>query len=255
MPILAAVLALLLLVIVLSPIAARRFRLARRERAVHLDGSCHWYANYDEDLRYEPQSGADILRVPREEVLRRGYAPTSEVQLIPRTFRHRVPGDQRIRLWKNGDAAVPSLWLCERAMKPIRVSIGVGDREKVPGVESGRVPTRPELSSEPPRTLGELDLPERAGDSAPKPEATSAVGDALLSDATPVPEEEVTRESSNPEAPLAEEMAGETARVDDTEVDGVIAGEPGDQDSRAPEQGAPESAGRGRSKRRRRRQR
>ncbi|MCM2314767.1 MAG: hypothetical protein NDJ92_06400 [Thermoanaerobaculia bacterium] len=141
MHILAAVLALLLLVIVLSPIVMGRFRLARRERAVHLGGSCHWYANYDEELRYEPRSGADIVRVLRDDVLRRGYAPTSEVQVVPRTFRHRVPGDSKIRLWKNGDVASPPLWLCEWAMNPVRVSIGVGDRESVAGVESGRVPT------------------------------------------------------------------------------------------------------------------
>lgn len=157
MPILAAVLALLLLVIVLAPIITRRFRLARRERAVHLDGSCHWYANYDEELRYEPRSGADIVRVLRDEVLRRGYAPTSEVQIIPRTFRHRVPGDSRIRLWKNGDASSPALWLCEWAMNPVRVSIGVGDRERVPGVESGRVPIGPELAPEPVRTIDSRD--------------------------------------------------------------------------------------------------
>ena len=140
MHILAAVLALLLLVIVLSPIVMERLRLARRERAVHRGGSCHWYANYDEELRYEPHSGADIVRLLRDEVLRRGYAPTSEVRIIPRTFRHRVPGDSKIRLWKNGDASSPALWLCEWAMNPVRVSIGVGDRESVPGVESGRVP-------------------------------------------------------------------------------------------------------------------
>lgn len=252
MPILAAVLALLLLVIVLSPVVMRRFRLARRERAVHLDGSCHWYANYDEDLRYEPHSGADILRVPRAEVLRRGYSPTSEVQLIPRTFRHRVPGDLKIRLWKNGDAAVPSLWLCEWAMNPIRVSIGVGDREKVPGVESGRVPTRPEPAPEPPKTIGELEWPEGAVGSEQEHEAQSSDGDTLRSVATPIPDEGVARESSIAEGPPEEEPAGETAGADDDEV---VEAEPGNGDPGDPEAPASGAAGRGRSGRKRRRRR
>lgn len=248
MHILAAVLALLLLLIVLSPIVMRRFRLARRERAVHLDGSCHWYANYDEELRYEPHSGADILRVPRDEVLRRGYSPTSEVQLIPRTFRHRVPGDLKIRLWKSGDAAVPSLWLCEWAMNPIRVSIGVGDREKVPGVESGRVPTRPEPAPEPPRTIGEEDWSDRAVGSAPEPEVSTPIVNTLLSVAAPVPDEEVTRESSIPEGSPAEETAG----ADDAEA---VDDEPGDGDRGATEAAASGAAGRERPGRKRRRRR
>jgi hypothetical protein len=155
MHIVAAVLALLLLVIVLSPIILRRFRLARRERAVHRDGGCHWYANYDEDLRYEPHSHADIVRLPREDVLHRGYRPTEDVQIVPRTFRHRVPGDVKIRLWKNGDPDAIALWLCEWAMNPVRIAIGVGERESVPGVESGRVPTHPESPKEAPQALDE----------------------------------------------------------------------------------------------------
>jgi hypothetical protein len=140
----AAVGALLLLAIAISPIVLRRLRAARRGRAVHLDGGCHWYANYDEDLRYEPHSHVDIVRLTREDVLARGYAPTDDVQAVPRTFRHRVPGDRRIRLWRKKDSPEAPLWLCEWAMSPVRVSLGVGERERVPGVESGRVPTAPE---------------------------------------------------------------------------------------------------------------
>ncbi|MGK2855697.1 MAG: hypothetical protein ACSLFQ_00685 [Thermoanaerobaculia bacterium] len=141
MKILVAVAALLLLAVVLGPILVRRLRLARRERAVHLDGGCHWYANYDEDLRYEPQSRADIVRLRRDELLDRGYRATEDVQVVPRTFRHRVPGDVKIRLWTSSQPETKPLWLCEWAMKPVRVAIGVGVREKVSGVESGRVPT------------------------------------------------------------------------------------------------------------------
>lgn len=204
MHILAAVLALLLLVIVLSPIIMGRFRLARRERAVHLGGSCHWYANYDEELRYEPHSGADIVRVLRDEVLRRGYAPTSEVQIIPRTFRRRVPGDSKIRLWKNGDASLPALWLCEWAMKPVRVAIGVGDREKVPGVESGRVPIGPELVPEPVRTIDSRDWFDGSLDSGsqveePTPETVESPG------VHPVPSARLDDETAGPsDAPVEE---------------------------------------------------
>lgn len=223
MHIFAAVLALLLLAIVLSPIVMRRFRLARRERAVHLGGSCHWYANYDEELRYEPQSGADIVRVLRDDVLRRGYAPTSEVQITPRTFRHRVPGDSKIRLWKNGDASLPALWLCEWAMDPVRVSIGVGDREKVPGVESGRIPIESELAPEPVRAVGSLDWNEDSIDPSSRGEETAPSGGeppVLHPDPSARFEDEVT----SPDDPPAEEVPAELASAgepDDADVVGA----------------------------------
>lgn len=103
---------------------------------MHLGGSCHWYANYDEELRYEPKRRSDIVRLTRPDILARGYRPTDDVQVVPRTFRHRVPGDTKIRLWRSEREAVPPLWLCEWATDPVRVSIGVGERERVPGVES-----------------------------------------------------------------------------------------------------------------------
>lgn len=136
MHVIAAFAALGLLAVVLFPIVSKRLRAARRGRAVHLGGSCHWYANYDEELRYEPKRRSDIVRLTRPDILARGYRPTDDVQVVPRTFRHRVPGDTKIRLWRSEREAVPPLWLCEWATDPVRVSIGVGERERVPGVES-----------------------------------------------------------------------------------------------------------------------
>lgn len=140
MHLLLAFAALGLLVVVLFPFVSKRLRAARRGRAVHLDGSCHWYANYDEDLRYEPRLRSDIIRLTRAEVIERSYRPTLESQVVPRTFRHRVPGDTRVRLWRSERQDAPPLWLCEWAEDPVRVSIGVGEREKVPGVESVPLP-------------------------------------------------------------------------------------------------------------------
>jgi len=151
----AAFAALGLLVVVLFPFVSARLRAARRGRAVHLGGSCHWYANYDEELRYEPKRRSDIVRLTRSDVLARGFRPTDDVQVIPRTFRHRVPGDTKVRLWRSGTNGSPPLWLCEWAIDPVRVSIGVGDRERVPGVESI------------PLAEGVLDLPAGSDSRAP----------------------------------------------------------------------------------------
>jgi hypothetical protein len=140
MHIIAAFAALGLLVVVLFPFVSGRLRAARRERAVHLGESCHWYANYDEELRYEPKRRHDIIRLTRPELLARGYRPTEDVQFVPRTFRYRVPGDWKIRLWRSDRNGAAPLWLCEWATDPVRVSIGVGERERVPGVESIPLP-------------------------------------------------------------------------------------------------------------------
>lgn len=140
MHVFAAFAALGLLVVVLLPFMSRRLRVARRGRAVHLNGSCHWYANYDEELRYEPKRRSDIVRLDRRDVLSRGYKVTDERQVVPRTFRRRVPGDTHVRLWRSDRQGMPPLWLCQWAEDPVRVSIGVGERESVPGVESSPLP-------------------------------------------------------------------------------------------------------------------
>jgi hypothetical protein len=80
----------------------------------------------------------------------------------------------KIRLWKNDDEGSPPLWLCEWAMSPIRVAIGLGDREKVPGVKSGRIPVKLAEEAEAPRTLAEGDWPPVAL------EDTSASADSEL---------------------------------------------------------------------------
>ncbi|MBI2213448.1 MAG: hypothetical protein HYU52_07365 [Acidobacteria bacterium] len=136
MHVIAAFAALGLLFVVLFPFVSKRLRAARRGRAVHLNGSCHWYANYDEELRYEPKRRSDIIRIERSELFARGYKPADVRQVVPRTFRRRVPGDTHVRLWKSDRRSLPPLWLCQWAEDPLRVSIGVRERERVPGVES-----------------------------------------------------------------------------------------------------------------------
>ncbi len=252
MHIVAAVLALLLLVIVLSPIILRRVRLARRERAVHRDGGCHWYANYDEDLRYEPHSHADIVRLPREDVLHKGYRPTEDVQIVPRTFRHRVPGDVKIRLWKNGDPNAIALWLCEWAMNPVRVAIGVGERASVPGVESGRVPVDARNSQEPARIIEASDWARSLEDSV----APKDAGHVAESDRDELAGEVSNVSDSLPEGiPIESENAGvlrDGGSLNDGSPDDVGSddGSP-DATSGSPETSSSEAHGTRRSRRRR----
>jgi len=216
MHVIAAFAALGLLLVVVFPFVATRLRTARRGRAVHLGGSCHWYANYDEDLRYEPKRRSDIVRLTRSDVLARGYRPTDDVQLVPRTFRHRVPGDTKVRLWRSDRNGSSPLWLCEWATDPVRVSIGVGERERVPGVESipladGVLDAQADDSVGAPG-LGSGEAGEGAGTRPENAlESTGAAGWGAL-----VPEKalEVEVVPGAPEAEVSSEPKHEAAAVD-----------------------------------------
>lgn len=78
----------------------------------HRGDVVHLYANYDEDLRFEPRHERDIMAVARRELDAFGYRPGSESAVVPRTFRGRVPGDARIRLWTPRDESLRPVWIC-----------------------------------------------------------------------------------------------------------------------------------------------
>jgi hypothetical protein len=257
--ILVAFVALGLLVVVLFPLVSRRLRAARRERAVHFGGSCHWYANYDEELRYEPKRRSDIVRLTRDDLRGRGYEPTGEVQLVPRTFRLRVPGDRRIRLWKSGARGVPPIWICEWATDPVRLAIG--ERESVPGVETGPLPEPDWDAPAPPRSAaaGEVLGSWVSAEALPPgsdamPESAADWGDlALVAGPGPVREPVISTASNGRVAVDVAEDETVAPEVDD-EADGlervVTGSEPTREDERC-ERGPVDERPRRRRRRRR----
>ena len=106
------VFAALLLMAVLYPFAAPFLARERRGRRAHRGGVVHWYPNYDESMQFEPRMERDIIPVTRSDLHGLGYRPGSEDAVVPRTFRHRVPGDVRFRLWTSPDESLRPLWIC-----------------------------------------------------------------------------------------------------------------------------------------------
>ena len=85
---------------------------SRRGRHVHRGGTVHWYPNYDEDLRYEPLNESDIVAISRGDLVAFGYSSSSEEHVVPRTFRGRIPGDHRLRLWTSVNRDLRPIWVC-----------------------------------------------------------------------------------------------------------------------------------------------
>jgi hypothetical protein len=104
--------AALLLAAVLYPVVAPFVARKRRARHAHRGGIVHWYPNYDDAMQFEPTMDVDIIPVVRHELERMGYSPASDDALVPRTFRRRIPGDVRFRLWTSADASLRPVWIC-----------------------------------------------------------------------------------------------------------------------------------------------
>lgn len=104
--------AALLLAAVLYPVAAPFLARERRARHAHRGGVVHWYPNYDEAMQFEPRMDRDIIPVTRGDLERLGYRPGFEDAVVPRTFRRRVPGDDRFRLWTSTDESLRPVWIC-----------------------------------------------------------------------------------------------------------------------------------------------
>jgi len=107
-----ATISALVLLALLYPLLSPRLRRGRRARKAHRGGVVHLYANYDEDLRYEPLHDDDIMPVSRADFERFGYHPRGESAVVPRTFRGRVAGDEKVRLWSSNDESLRPVWVC-----------------------------------------------------------------------------------------------------------------------------------------------
>jgi hypothetical protein len=107
-----AALAVVLVLAVSFPFLMPRLTRGRRARKAHRGDVVHLYANYDDDLRFEPRHERDIVAVARRELEAFGYRPGSESAVVPRTFRGRVAGDERLRLWTPRDESLRPVWVC-----------------------------------------------------------------------------------------------------------------------------------------------
>lgn len=103
---------LLLLVAVLYPLLEPRLTQGRRARRAHRGGVVHWYPNYDEHMQFEPRLERDIIPVRRDDLADLGYRESQETAIVPRTFRKRIAGDLRFRLWIAEDEALRPIWIC-----------------------------------------------------------------------------------------------------------------------------------------------
>ena len=101
-----------LAVIAYPSLAAALNRMWRKRRS-HRGGLRHWYTNFDDRLQYEPVHDQDIVELSLSELDAAGYRPEGTIERIPRTFRHRIAGDHRIRLWRNPAAEAEARWICE----------------------------------------------------------------------------------------------------------------------------------------------
>lgn len=107
-----ATIAALVLLVLLYPLLSPRLRRGRRARQAHRGGVVHLYPNYDEDLRYEPRHDDDIMPVSRAGLESFGYHSGGESAVVPRTFRGRVAGDEKVRLWSSHDESLRPVWVC-----------------------------------------------------------------------------------------------------------------------------------------------
>jgi hypothetical protein len=102
----------LLVLALLYPVLRPRLSRGRRARSAHRGNVVHWYPNYDEDLRYEPLHSEDIVPIRRDSLKRFGYTESSQFAIVPRTFRGRVKGDSKLRLWTSSDEDLRPVWVC-----------------------------------------------------------------------------------------------------------------------------------------------
>ncbi len=138
----AAGMAVLVFGALLYPAIVPVMRLRKREWRAHRGHVLHWYANFDENLHYEPCYEADIVPLTLSEVIRRGYSSTKIVMIVPRTLRGRVAGARQLTLWKSSAPDAAPMWLCTppRAMLSIAYAVDAGPdspgRSSLPAVDS-----------------------------------------------------------------------------------------------------------------------